>query len=107
VKESIIKKVENDFIHGLDVQILNDYVLSPILGIKNPKTDKNIDFVGGDKGLEELEYRCRFDSKVAFALNPVEIDDIVKVANARMIMPPKSTWFYPKPRSGFVIYKYM
>jgi uncharacterized protein (DUF1015 family) len=77
--------------------------LDPILGIKDVRIDKRIDFVGGIRGLKELEKRCQEDSLCAFAMHPVHIEDLLKVADAGMIMPPKSTWFEPKPRSGFVV----
>lgn len=94
---------KNDPIKSLDVQLLNDIVLEPILGIKDLRTDRRIDFVGGIRGLKELEKRCNEDCKAAFAMHPVVIDDLMAVADAGMIMPPKSTWFEPKPRSGFVV----
>jgi uncharacterized protein (DUF1015 family) len=77
--------------------------LDPILGIKDVRTDKRIDFVGGIRGLQELERRCKEDAVCAFAMHPVEIEDLMRVADASKIMPPKSTWFDPKPRSGFVV----
>lgn len=92
----------SDPVKSLDVQLLSDLVLSPILGIKDLRTDKRIDFVGGIRGLQELERRCNLDCEVAFAMHPVQIGDLFKVADAGHIMPPKSTWFEPKPRSGFI-----
>lgn len=74
-----------------------------MLGITDIRNDKRIDFVGGIRGLEELERRCKIDGKAAIAMNPVKIDDLLRVADANLIMPPKSTWFEPKPRSGFVV----
>jgi uncharacterized protein (DUF1015 family) len=88
----------------LDVSILQDNVLAPLLGIKNPRTDKRIDFVGGIRGLEELERRTRTDMKAAFAMFPPTMDELMDVADAGLIMPPKSTWFEPKPRSGLFIH---
>ncbi len=82
---------------------MNDRILEPLLGIKDLRKDKRIDFVGGIRGLKELEKRCSVDCVAAFAMNPVVIDDLMKVADAGLIMPPKSTWFEPKPRSGFVV----
>lgn len=101
INDSIIPK--SDPVKSLDVQLLNDHVLGPILGIKDLRNDKRIDFVGGIRGLQELEKRCQDDCVAAFAMHPVVIDDLMSVADARMIMPPKSTWFEPKPRSGFVV----
>lgn len=91
-------------VDGLDVAILQNHVLSPILGIKDPKTDKRIDFVGGIRGIGELERRVRTDSKAAFAMYPTSIQELFGVADADMLMPPKSTWFEPKLRSGLFIH---
>ena len=77
--------------------------MDPILGIHDLRNDKRIDFVGGIRGLKELEKRCNEDSVAAFAMHPVQIEDLMRVADAGLIMPPKSTWFEPKPRSGFVV----
>ena len=87
----------------LDSQILTDTVLGPILGIEDLKKDSRIDFVGGIRGHEELEKRCLNDCAAAFALHPVNIEELLSVADAGLIMPPKSTWFEPKPRSGFCV----
>ena len=97
------KILSNDLVEGLDASILQNHLLSPILGIDDPRRDDRIDFVGGIRGLAELEYRCKLDAKVAFALHPVSIADLLSVADAGSIMPPKSTWFEPKLRSGMVV----
>lgn len=94
----------DDPVDGLDVAILQNYVLAPILGIGDPKTDKRIDFVGGIRGISELERRVKTDSKVAFAMYPTSIHELFNVADANMLMPPKSTWFEPKLRSGLFIH---
>jgi uncharacterized protein (DUF1015 family) len=94
---------ENDPIKSLDVEILLTNVLKPIFNIQDPRTDKTIDFVGGIRGMKELESRCAKDCKVAFAMYPVSVQEVMSVADSSMIMPPKSTWFEPKPRSGFVV----
>ncbi len=94
----------NHPVEGLDVAILQDHVLSPILGIEDPKTDQRIDFVGGIRGIEALENRVKTDSKVAFAMYPTSIHELFAVADANMLMPPKSTWFEPKLRSGLFIH---
>lgn len=94
----------NDPVDGLDVAILQNYVLSPILGIEDPKTDKRIDFIGGIRGIEELERRVKTDSKIAFAMYPTSIHELFGVADANRLMPPKSTWFEPKLRSGLFIH---
>ncbi len=93
-----------DPIDGLDVSILQNTVLGPILGIDDPKTDKRIDFVGGIRGLKELERRVSEDCKVAFAMYPTSINELFDVADAGLLMPPKSTWFEPKLRSGIFIH---
>lgn len=94
-----------DPIESLDVSILQDNLLAPILGIDDPRTDNRIDFVGGIRGLNELENRTKNDMKVAFAVYPVSIDDLLSVADADMIMPPKSTWFEPKLGSGLFVHE--
>ncbi len=93
-----------DAVEGLDVSILQEQLLAPILGIGDPKTDKRIDFVGGIRGLEELERRVRTDMQVAFAMYPTSIYELFAVADAGRLMPPKSTWFEPKLRSGLFIH---
>ena len=93
-----------DPVKDLDVSILQDYVLEPIFGIVDPKTDKHIDFVGGIRGLAELERRVHTDMKVAFAMYPTDIKELFDVADAGLLMPPKSTWFEPKLRSGLFIH---
>ncbi|SDB20846.1 Uncharacterized conserved protein, DUF1015 family [Pseudobutyrivibrio sp. YE44] len=95
----------DDPVEGLDVSLLQNLVLEPLLGIEDPKTDARIDFVGGIRGLEELERRCNTDCKVAFAMYPTSIQELFDVADAGLLMPPKSTWFEPKLRSGLFIHK--
>ncbi|MBQ7919807.1 MAG: DUF1015 domain-containing protein [Lachnospiraceae bacterium] len=95
----------DDAVKGLDVSILQDYLLGPVLGIGDPKTDKRIDFVGGIRGLSELEKRVSSDMKVAFSMYPTTIYELFGVADAGLLMPPKSTWFEPKLRSGLFIHK--
>ncbi len=96
----------NDPVGSLDVSILQANLLSPVLGIKDPRTDKNIDFVGGMRGLEELSRRVDSgEMKVAFAMYPTSMDELMNIADAGEIMPPKSTWFEPKLRSGIFIHK--
>ena len=89
----------------LDCAILQEKFLAPVLGINDPRTDKRIDFVGGIRGLEYLEKRCTEDMKAAIAMYPTSIEELIAVANAGEIMPPKSTWFEPKLRSGIFIHK--
>ena len=97
--------IPNDPVEGLDVSVLQNLLLSPVLGIGDPKTDKRIDFVGGIRGLTELEKRCHTDCKVAFAMYPTSIQELFAVADAGRLMPPKSTWFEPKLRSGLFIHE--
>ena len=97
--------MSNDPVEGLDVSMLQSKLLAPILGIGDPRIDKRIDFVGGIRGLGELEKRVAEDCKVAFAMYPTSIQELFNVADAGMLMPPKSTWFEPKLRSGLFIHK--
>lgn len=101
-KESI---TSDDPVDGLDVAILQDYLLTPILGIGDPRIDKRIDFIGGIRGLGELERRVSEDMTIAFSMYPTSIHELFDVADADMLMPPKSTWFEPKLRSGLFIHK--
>lgn len=96
----------NDCIACLDVSILQNEILSPILGIKDPRTDKRIDFVGGIRGLDELKKRVDSgEMAVAFSMFPTTMDQLMNIADEDKIMPPKSTWFEPKPRSGIFIHE--
>lgn len=94
-----------DPVKSLDVSILQDYILEPILGIEDPRTDKRVDFIGGIRGLSELEKRVGEDMTVAFSMYPTSITELFDVSDADMLMPPKSTWFEPKLRSGIFIHK--
>lgn len=89
----------------LDCAILQNCFLAPVMGIQDPRTDKRIDFVGGIRGLEYLEQRCREDAAAAVAMCPTTLDELISVADANELMPPKSTWFEPKLRSGIFIHK--
>ncbi len=100
------KDIPKDPVEGLDVSVLQNLLLAPVLGIQDPKTDKRIDFVGGIRGLKELEKRCKEDCKVAFAMYPTSIQELFAVADAGLLMPPKSTWFEPKLRSGLFIHEF-
>lgn len=93
-----------DPVKRLDVSILQDNVLAPILNITNPKNDERIDFIGGIRGLGELEKRTGSDMELAFAMYPTTVDDLMAIADAGLIMPPKSTWFEPKLLSGLFIH---
>ncbi len=96
--------IPQDPVKGLDVSVLQDKLLAPVLGIQDPKTDSRIDFVGGIRGLEGLERRCREGCAAAFAMYPTSIEELFAVADAGLLMPPKSTWFEPKLRSGLFIH---
>ncbi len=92
-------------VEGLDVEYLQRELLAPVLGITDPKNDSRIDFVGGIRGIRELERRAESDMELAFALYPTSIQELFAVADAGLLMPPKSTWFEPKLRSGLFIHE--
>ena len=96
--------IKDDAVDGLDVSILQNEVLTPLLDIDDPKNDPRIDFVGGIRGLDELERRCRTDMHLAFSMYPTDIHELFAVADAGRLMPPKSTWFEPKLLSGLFIH---
>ena len=96
---------ENDPVGRLDVSILQNNCITPIFGIDDPRTDKRIDFVGGIRGLGELERRCKTDMVIAFSMYPTSLEDLMAIADAGEVMPPKSTWFEPKLLSGLFIHK--
>ena len=95
---------ETDAVASLDVSILQKLVNEPIFGIGDPRTDQRIDFVGGIRGLAELEKRCREDMTLAFSMYPTSMEELMAIADAGQIMPPKSTWFEPKLLSGLFIH---
>ena len=96
---------DKDAVGRLDVSVLQDYLLGPVLGIGDPRTDARIDFVGGIRGLSELEKRADGDMKVSFSMYPTSITELFDVADQNLLMPPKSTWFEPKLRSGLFIHE--
>jgi uncharacterized protein (DUF1015 family) len=99
------KAPEGDCVEKLDVSILQRTVLEPVLGIGDVRTDKRIDFVGGIRGLDELERRVDSgEMEVAFAMYPTVLSQLMEIADENRIMPPKSTWFEPKLRSGLLIH---
>lgn len=103
-KDAIVD--ENDTVACLDVSILQKELLAPILGIGDPRTDKRIDFVGGIRGLKELEKRVDSgEMKVAFSMYPTTMEQLMNIADDNKIMPPKSTWFEPKLRSGIFVHE--
>lgn len=93
-----------DVVESLDVSILQNNLLSPILGVSDPRKDSRIDFVGGIRGLNALVKRVNEDMKVAFSMYPTTIGELMKIADEGKVMPPKSTWFEPKIRSGIFIH---
>ncbi len=93
----------SDPVKGLDVSILQDNLLAPVLGISDPRTDKRVDFVGGIRGTKELERRVNQGWAVAFSLFPTSLVQLMTVADSGQVMPPKSTWFEPKLRSGLLV----
>ncbi len=95
---------ENDPVRSLDVSILQDNLLAPVLGIADPRRDNRIDFVGGIRGLGELEKRVANGFAVAFAMHPTSMDELMAIADSGNTMPPKSTWFEPKLRDALVIH---
>lgn len=104
--EVLAEHLTEDPVKGLDVSLLQDYLLAPVLGIGDPRTDARIQFVGGIRGLKELERMVDSgDGAVAFAMYPTSIQELFSVADAGLLMPPKSTWFEPKLRSGLFIHK--
>ncbi len=102
-KEGTFNK--NNVVESLDVSILQNNLISPILNINDPRSDQRIDFVGGIRGLEELERRVNEDMAVAFSMYPTTVEELMNIADADMIMPPKSTWFEPKLLSGLFVHK--
>lgn len=101
VKDGI---VPDDVVGRLDVSVLQDNVLAPILGIQDPRTDQRIMFIGGIRGLSELEILVDGGMAVAFSMYPTSITELFDIADAGLLMPPKSTWFEPKLRSGIFIH---
>jgi uncharacterized protein (DUF1015 family) len=104
IKEGVYKA--SDPVASLDASILQEHLLYPVLGIKDPRVDDRIKFIGGIRGMDELEKLVNKDGfAVAFSLYPTTMEQIIKVADAGEIMPPKSTWFEPKLRSGIFTHK--
>ncbi len=100
------RPVDYDPVESLDVSVLQNRLLTPILNIGDPRTDKRIDFVGGIRGLKELEKRVDSgEAAVAFSMYPTSVEQLINVADSGRIMPSKSTWFEPKLRSGLFIHK--
>ena len=98
--------MSDDPVKGLDVSILQDHILAPVFGITDPKTDPRIRFIGGIRGLGALEEAADASDGIAFSMYPTSMDELLSVADAGMLMPPKSTWFEPKLRSGLFIHRF-
>ena len=107
VKKDVLKAKAASPVDSLDVAILQDELLAPILDIGDPRTDQRIKFVGGIRGIDELvkDVEKTNNAGVAFAMYPTSITELLNVADAHLLMPPKSTWFEPKLRSGLFIHK--
>lgn len=101
-----LESVGNDPVQSLDVSILQDRLLDPLLDIKDPRKSNRIDFIGGIRGTDELERLVNStDYEVAFSMFPTTVNDLINVSDSGNVMPPKSTWFEPKLRSGMIIHK--
>jgi len=101
------KLLNSNILSSLDINILNEYCLKPILGIQDVNNDERIRFIAGCHGLEALENKVNDNpDSVAFSIFPTHIDDVIKVANQNLTMPPKTTWFDPKPLDGLVVYEF-
>lgn len=103
IKEGLVPE---DPVGALDVSVLQNRLLGPVLGITDPRTDRRIDFVGGIRGLNELKRRAESDMRIAFSMYPTSMEELLSVADAGLLMPPKSTWFEPKLRSGLFIHRF-
>lgn len=95
----------DNIVDSLDISILQNHILDEILGIKNPRTDKRIDFIGGIRGLQEIEKRVHDDMKVGFLMYPTDINELISIADENKVMPAKSTWFEPKVRCGLFLHE--
>ena len=95
-----------DPVKDLDVSVLQDHILSPVLGINDPRTDSRIRFIGGIRGLDALKDAADQTGGIAFAMYPTSMTELMGVADAGLLMPPKSTWFEPKLRSGLFIHRF-
>ena len=100
-----VMTLQEDPVAHLDVSVLQNYLLEPILGIQNPRLDKRIEFVGGIRGTGELVRRVDTDMAVAFSMYPTSMEELLAVADCGLLMPPKSTWFEPKLRSGLFLHR--
>ena len=104
-KPEVLQAVAGDPVRSLDVSVLQEYLLGPVLFIGDPRISKRIDFVGGIRGVRALEERVGTDMALAFSLYATSVEELFAVADAGLLMPPKSTWFEPKLRSGLFIHR--
>jgi len=100
------ERKNSDPVSALDLSVFQKTLLEPVLGIMDQKKDKRIDFVGGEKGVQKLEKKVEKEGGVAFTFYPVSIQELMAVSDAGMVMPPKSTWFHPKLRSGLLVHRF-
>ena len=98
--------LSDDPVRGLDVSILQEHILAPILGIHDPKTDPRIRFVGEIKGSAALEQAADASGGIAFSMHPTSMEELLRISDSGRLMPPKSTWFDPKLRSGLFIHQF-
>lgn len=98
--------LSDDPVSGLDVSILQDHILAPVLGIRDPKTDQRIRFIGEIKGADILEHAADSSGGIAFSVYPTSMEELLRIADSGRLMPPKSTWFEPKLRSGLFIHRF-
>ena len=98
--------MSDDPVSGLDVSILQDHILGPVLGIRDPKTDQRIRFIGEIKGADALEHAADSSGGIAFSMYPTSMEELLRIADSGRLMPPKSTWFEPKLRSGLFIHRF-
>lgn len=106
LKKETLKDIESDTVRSLDVSILQNYILEPVFGIKDPRTDERIKFAGGIRGVSYLQDEIKKDNgKIAFLMHPTAVNELFAVADENRLMPPKSTWFEPKLRSGIFIHE--
>jgi uncharacterized protein (DUF1015 family) len=105
LRDESARTLSDDPTAALDVSLLQNNLLDPVLGVRDPRTDKRIDFVGGIRGTAELERRVRSgEMAIAFSLYPTTVEQLMAVSDAGQMMPPKSTWFEPKLRSGLFVH---
>lgn len=103
---NLLKTPDDDPVRNLDVSVLQEHILAPVFGITNPKTDPRIRFIGGIRGLDALKETADASDGIAFSMYPTSMEELLAVADAGLLMSPKSTWFEPKLRSGLFIHRF-